>query len=199
MKTYLFIFDMGGVVTHSFLVWDKICAAMGIQNAAQTDKRHWGLIESAMRGNISSLESLQLLARREGVADPKENYWLSFFNPTVDADTVALVRDLRARGERVVCGTNTIEVHYQYQLDNGEYACFDKVYASQLMRQIKPDITFWHYIKAAEKSYEFDDMFFFDDMPENVAAAASLGIHAHVYTSAEDARAYIESVIGERV
>ena len=199
MKDKLFIFDMGGVVTSGFWVWENICRAMGIPNAAQAEKAHGGLINAACRGDISSMESLVLLARREHVAEPKENYWLSFFAPTVHTDTVALVQDLRAQGARIVCGTNTIDVHYQYHTEHGEYVCFDKVYASHLMRQSKPDITFWHYIRDAEIKYDFSDMFFFDDMAENVAAAKSLGIHAHVYTTAEDARAYIQRVISERV
>lgn len=199
MKNTLFIFDMGGVMTRSFWVWENICRAMGISDADSAAKKHGGLIDAACRGDISSAESLALLARRENLAAPKENYWLSFFKPEVNEDTVRLVEELRAAGNRVVCGTNVIDVHYDYHITHGQYDCFDKVYASHLMRQIKPDITFWHYIKVAEKFYDFKDIFFFDDMPENVAAAQSLGIHAHVYTSAEDARAYIQSSTGERM
>ncbi len=199
MKPFLFIFDMGGVMTTGFLVWEKICRAMGISDAVAAEKKHGGLIDAACRGDISGMESLELLARRENCAAPKENYWLTFFTPTLITETLALVRDLRAGGQRVVCGTNTLDVHYRYHVEHNEYACFDKVYASHLMRQIKPDITFWHYIKTAEKSYDFSNMLFFDDNKSNVAAAESLGIHAHLFTKADDARIYIESITGERV
>jgi len=194
MKNNLYIFDMGGVMTGSFWVWENICKTMGIPDAENAAKRHGGLIDAACRGDISSEECLALIARREHCAEPKENLWRSFFKPTVNTDTVRLVEELRAAGNRVVCGTNVIDVHYDYHTEHGEYTCFDKVYASHLIRQIKPDITFWHCIKAAEKSYAFEDMFFFDDTEENVAAAQSLGIHAHRFTTADDARAFIKSV-----
>lgn len=199
MKSYLFIFDMGGVVTRGFLVWEGICRAMGVADAKEAEKKHGGLIDAACRGDISSMESLELLARREGCAAPKENYWLTFFKPTLIEETVALVHDLQAKGQRVVCGTNTLDVHYQYHMEHKEYAAFDAVYASHLMRQIKPDITFWHYIRDAEKSWDFEDIFFFDDNEQNVAAAQSLGIHAHLFTGAEDARAFIERLTGESI
>ena len=194
MKGKLYIFDMGGVVTNGFWVWENICKTMGIPDAEAAAKRHGGLIDSASRGDISSAESLALLARREHCAEPKENLWLSFFKPTVNGDTVRLIEELRAAGNRVVCGTNTLDVHYDYHTAHREYDCFDKVYASHLIRQIKPDITFWHYIRNAEEKYDFNDIVFFDDMEENVAAAQSLGIHAHLFTTAADACGYIANL-----
>lgn len=199
MKDKLFIFDMGGVVTTGFWVWQEICHALGLSDAFEMAKRHGGLIDAASRGDISSMESIQLLAHREHCAEPTENYWLSFFKPSRLSDTVQLIAELRAQGYRVVCGTNTLDVHYDYHMAHGDYDCFDKVYASHLIKQIKPDITFWHYIKNAEEKYDFSDIIFFDDMKENVEAAAGLGIHAHQFTTADDARKFIHSVTGQQL
>lgn len=227
MKKYLYIFDMGGVVSEHCFVWKQICASMQLPPPETTCSRgSFQKLENAtMRGDITSMEMLELLAKREGRPVPAENYWKTFFEPIIQPETAALIRDLRAAGNRVICGTNTIDVHYQSHIDHGDYKLFDAVYASHLMGQVKPDITFWHYIRDAENAlpagdrlsgdssrsigsdrslgsnrpadgWNFSDMFFFDDMEKNVAAAASLGIHAHHFTSARLARDFIQEVTG---
>lgn len=209
---HLYIFDMGGVVSEHCFVWKQICDAMQLPPPETTDSRGDFLrLEAAtMRGDITSMEMLHLLAARTGRPVPQENYWRTFFEPVLQPGTVQLIRDLQAAGNRVVCGTNTIDVHYQSHIDHGDYSIFDAVYASHLMGQVKPDITFWHYIRNAENAatdpacvrvrpaggWAFSDMLFFDDMQKNVDAAASLGIHAHQFTTAEKARAFVESVTG---
>lgn len=191
---------MGGVVSEHCFVVRHILEAMHLGEYETEWPRYRRLEQATLRGDITSMEMLQLTACRAGVPVPAENYWATFFKPELNAGTVQLISDLRALGNRVVCGTNTIDAHYDYHVAHNQYQCFDAVYASHLMGQAKPDITFWHAIKAAENKfcqYDFSDMFFFDDLPENVEAAASLGLHAHVFTTAEDARAFIESVTGE--
>ena len=199
MKRFLFIFDMGGVVSEHCYVWKHICDAMGLVDADRAYQSFKRLEYATLRGDISSMEMLELVARRAQLPLPQENYWASFFHPTLNGGTVSLIGDLKAAGARVVCGSNTIDAHYAYHVAHDQYRCFDTVYASHIIGQAKPDITFWHYIKKAEKRYDFADIFFFDDMQPNVDAAASLGIHAHLFTTADDARRYIESVTGCRV
>lgn len=198
-KQYLFIFDMGGVVSEHCYVWNQICHAMGFADDGDVCQSFRRLEQAVLRGDITSMEMLALVARRTHVPPPQENYWASFFQPVLNSNTVALINELRTAGNRVVCGSNTIDAHFAYHAAHEQYACFDAVYASHLIGQAKPDITFWHYIKQAEQHYAFADMLFFDDMAENVAAAASLGIHAHQFTTADDARRYIESVVGADV
>ncbi len=193
MKRKLFIFDMGGVVVHNCSIWKQISTAYGFSDAQKSLCEYSGLIDAASRGNITSMESLEIMASRAGLPQPEENYWLTFFHPSENTETIALIKSLREKGHRVVCGTNTIDVHTDYLKKNHLYDSFDKLYASNLMGQIKPDITFWDFIRKEEKDFAFDEMFFFDDLQENVAAAASLGIHAHVFTSAGDASAFISA------
>jgi len=199
MKNYLFIFDMGGVLAMNVSLWKDVGKALGLQDPIKEGPQYLGLLDAASRGNITSMEDLCLIAERAHLPRPAENYWKTFFHPILHQPTLNLIAALKKAGQRVVCGTNTIDVHYQCHIHNGDYNCFDKVYASNIMGQIKPDITFWHAIKNAEKTYRFDDMFFFDDNPDNTAAAASLGIHAHVFTTAEDTAAYINAECGTDV
>ncbi len=185
---------MGGVVVMSCWLWPQIAKAMGIAHAEERAEAFRPLVQATMRGDISSMECLNLIAEREKLTRPTDNYWSSFFQPELHQPTVQLIHALKHHNQRVVCGTNTMDVHYQYHIDHDEYRFFDTVYASHIMQQIKPDITFWHYIKNQEQQYDFSDMFFFDDMQVNVDAAASLGIHAHVFTSAQDTADYINSL-----
>lgn len=194
----LFIFDMGGVVVRNCDAWEAVITALGIPYPAEDATRLRALIAAAGRGNITSAEALELMTKRAGLPPPAENPWETAFHPRVDEKTVSLITQLKAHRQRVVCGTNTIDVHYDYHVRHGEYAAFDAVYASHLIGQIKPDKTFWYCIRDAEKDYAFSDMFFFDDLQENVCAAAALGIHAHVFTTAEDAAAYITAATGLR-
>jgi glucose-1-phosphatase len=193
---YLFIFDMGGVVVNECSLWPGVAQALGLGNNEKTRAAYFGLLQAASRGNISSMESLTLTAQRAHLSLPSENYWETLFHPVCNEQTVRLINILRTSGQRVVCGTNTIDVHYEYHMKKGEYSIFDKVYASNMIGQIKPDITFWHKIRDAEKKYEFSDMLFFDDLKENVDAAASLGIHACLFTGAAGAAEYIRTVTG---
>ena len=187
----LFIFDMGGVVVNNCSLWPDVARAVGVDDVDYRSV-YGRLLQAAHRGDISSMENLRIMAARAGRPVPQENYWQKFFHPDMCPGTVQLIESLKSCGQRVVCGTNTIDVHYQYHIDHHEYDCFDAVYASNLLGQAKPDITFWHAIRNAEK-YAFEDMFFFDDMIDNVAAAASLGIKAHQFTTSAEAADYIRA------
>ena len=126
----------------------------------------------------------------------EKNYWKKFFRPTLKTETAKLIKAIKKSDARIVCGTNTFDVYYDYLSEAGFYADFDKVYASCFMHTRKPDVSFWQYIRNEEKTYDFSDMLFFDDSEANVRAAESLGIHAHRFTEADKAKEFILSVLG---
>jgi putative hydrolase of the HAD superfamily len=98
-----------------------------------------------------------------------------FFHPILNESVVKIIESLRKKGHRVVCGTNTIESHYDNHLSRGDYAFFDQTYTSVSMGVSKPDCDFWNKILLAE-GFSSDECFFVDDKIENCEAAASLGI-----------------------
>jgi len=67
------------------------------------------------------------------------------------------------------------------------------VYASHLMRRMKPEPSFWLDILEAEGA-RAERTFFADDSEENVEAASRLGIRAFLYTDAEGLRRDLASV-----
>ncbi|MDL2228818.1 HAD-IA family hydrolase [Treponema sp. OttesenSCG-928-L16] len=201
----LFIFDMGGVVAAGVAVTPAIAAELGISDddffrgagsdpdAKHTSPYHLGDIAAIMSGTISVEQFWKRFSERTGIAvsgDP----WYSHFHPSRDEKTVQLIKDLQKKGHRVVCGTNTLESHFRRHTELGDYACFDKVYASQQMGVIKPDRGFWDYILKEEKT-DAADAFFTDDFEENIEAARRIGLKAHHFTGADDLRLALKSYL----
>jgi putative hydrolase of the HAD superfamily len=201
----LFIFDMGGVVTQNVTVAPRIAESFGISEdefyvgcgstpkSADTSSYNKGDIAALMRGTIGTAQFWENFSTRTGKkveGDP----WDTFFKPEPDSETYRIIDDLKKAGFRVVCGTNSLDAHYHYHVKHGEYDCFDKVYASQIIHIIKPDPEFWLHI-LKEENIEANDAFFIDDFEENVNAAAKLGLHVHHFKDALCLRKDLADVI----
>lgn len=181
----LIIFDMGNVVCTSVEILPRMAEKTGI---ALPRLRHalgydfFGL----STGEISTPEFWKLF-EEEFHTPFQENYLSSLFHPREDSSLAELILELRRGGHRVVCGTNTIESHYQVHREREDYRHFDAVYASHLMGLAKPDPEFFHYI-AQQEGYSknnYRQICFIDDFKENAEAAAGTGIRAHHYRGLE--------------
>jgi putative hydrolase of the HAD superfamily len=202
----LCIFDMGGVVVHAAHVVPRIAKSFGISEdefyigadslpaaIAKTSPYNKGDIASISRGTITTKQFWENFTTRTGInvdGDP----WDTFFKSERDPETYRIIEDLKKSGFRVVCGTNTLDAHYNYHIKHNDYDCFDKVYASNYMHVIKPDPEFWLHILREEK-VEPEDAFFIDDLEENVNAAAKLGIKVHHFKDALGLRKNLSDVI----
>ncbi len=193
--SYLFVFDIGGVVLESANILPQICERLNVSREV-LDKQS-SLMEAMERGLISSEEFWMIYCERVQCTTVSQNYWKTLFNPVVRKDTAQLVSRIRNAGFRVVAGTNTIDVHYQAHLEHGDYEPFDAVYASNLIHCVKPRPSFFYHILENDSGAEsFDKMIFVDDSPENVAAAVKLGMHGILFTDAESVQKEIEKIIG---
>ncbi len=199
----LFIFDMGGVVTDNVVVIPRIAEKLGITEsdfyrfakqsalpetiaAAKRGPNPYaeGGLADLQRGTLDEAQFWYNFEKVSGIAVPCD-YWRFYFQPEKIAGTYQLIEALRKK-YRVVAGTNTIRCHYDVHNERGDYACFDKVYASHLMGIIKPDAEFWHFILEMERTPP-EQTVFFDDNEDNVRAALKLGIQAHLFTSSDEA------------
>lgn len=188
----LCIFDVGGVMVDGFDVAPEIAARLDrplaeirpLLQAAGADLLH--------SGDLSTLEFWQRFREQTGLSLPGEP-WGDLFAPTRRPAMYDLVERLKAAGLRVVAGTNTIDSHYDTHQRNGDYDVFDATYASNLMRLSKPDPEFWRYILRAEAVTPHVTLFI-DDMPENTAAAAALGLVTVLLTSQQQAIAAVEEL-----
>ena len=186
----LFIFDMGGVVTNTFKmdsIYKKLNTSksdfMDICKADNNDI--WHKLET---GIISASDFWNVYNKRvqsiPNALTAQTDLFRLFFHPTKNLTTIELIKNLKSK-HRVVCGTNTIQSHWENHMERGDYSYFHQTYASNKIGCAKPDPHFFELILEAEETMA-GDAFFTDDKAENVAAAASLGIHAELFTSAEE-------------
>lgn len=179
------IFDMGGVVVQGYQIWPRLRRFLGYVEHEAIAPAFNIVMAEYCRGLISEGEVWKRYTRITGRALPPHEGSLmtKFFTPCMDAALGELLLKLKARGIRIVCGTNTIDAHYAVHKRLGQYDDFDTVYASHLIHKAKPDTAFFTHILAAEGALP-EETFFTDDRPANVEAAAALGIAAFVFSNA---------------
>ncbi|MBS7265504.1 MAG: HAD hydrolase-like protein [Treponema sp.] len=186
----LFIFDMGGVVTNTFKM-DSIYQKLNISknDFSEICKKNNNDIWHKLETGIISVNQFwnEYNSRIQSIekAKPAEtDLFRLFFHPSKNLQTIELIKSLK-KNNRVVCGTNTIQSHWENHMERGDYAFFNQTYASNKIGCAKPDPHFFELILEAEET-EAQNAFFTDDKEENVAAAASLGIHAELFTTAAE-------------
>ncbi len=188
----LFIFDMGGVCCNTFLL-QNLCEKLGITkeefHKICRNEDGTSIFKMLSTGEISVKDFWSEWQKRTG---KKESDWFYLsFKPYLLEETVQFIRQLK-KNSRVVCGTNTLESHYLVHIERGDYAIFDKTYASFLMGCAKPDLSYYQLILKAE-GVKAEDAVFIDDRIENVEAAASLGIHAFLFSTVEKLKQDLEN------
>lgn len=188
----LFIFDMGGVCCNTFLL-QNLCEKLGITkeefHKICRNEDGTSIFNMLSTGEISVKDFWSEWQKRTG---KKESDWFYLsFKPYLLEETVQFIGQLK-KNSRVVCGTNTLESHYLVHIERGDYAIFDKTYASFLMGCAKPDLSYYQLILKAE-GVKAEDAVFIDDRIENVEAAASLGIHAFLFSTVEKLKQDLEN------
>ncbi len=181
----LYIFDVGGVICHNNDVVPEIAEHLGTTPRALVEGAG-SLLRDLGVGRIGPDRFWKQLGRIYG-REVSEDLWYTFFHPTIDDCVVDLISELRSRGNVVVAGTNTVEGHYRYHLEHGEYDAFDRVYASHHIGAEKPDPAFYRAILDAERVGSADAVFI-DDRAENVAGAQRVGMRAALFTSCAELR-----------
>jgi len=185
----LYIFDMGGVLCCNFNDIPVISNYLGIteENFFVYAGKNF---RELMDGKINSNEFWVRFSLRYG-KKVKEELFGKFFNPGIIQETKDMIEQLKSIS-RVVCGTNTIDSHYYYLLNQGSYEIFDEVYTSTLMGISKPDPDFYRYILKKEGVMP-EEAVFVDDTEENVIAAQNIGIKSILFKSPNSLKAQIEN------
>lgn len=187
----LFIFDMGGVVTTTFPL-DVLTEKLGLKKAQFLEicKENGNIWEKLEKGQIETRDFWTLFneaskSKPFGLEIPcvKNDLFRLYFHPELKSGTVKLIKALRKK-HRVVCGTNTIQSHWENHMERGDYSFFDQTYASNKIGEAKPDPRFFEVILEAE-GYNAEEAFFVDDRKDNCLSAESLGIKAVQFESSE--------------
>ena len=173
-----FVFDMGNVLSLDVDVLPCMAARLGMPIGRIVD--FGGDDFGDLLVGAKTAEDFWRDFNRHFGMDVREDLMITCFHPRTDPGMERLILDLKAAGHRVVCGTNAFEKHYRYHLERGEYAVFDRVYASNLLGIAKPSPAFFRHILDQE-GWQAGDTFFVDDRVANVEAARELGMHAFMY------------------
>ncbi len=172
----LFIFDIGGVfVKLDPASRDRAVSKLG---SASPSLRYGDVPEAIFRdfrlGRSTEPDYVQALAKlfdvpSESVYEAERAYVAEGFDDFID-----FVRRLR-QDHRVVCLSNNQTIHWRYISENllGS-GYFDREYLSHEMGLEKPDPAIFQTVSQEEGCSE-KDVFFIDDIAENVAAAREVG------------------------
>lgn len=181
---------MGGVLCFDFNVIPIISNYLGI-----TEENFFIYSGENFRelldGKINSNEFWVRFSLRYG-KKVEEELFGKFFNPGTIQGTKDIIKQLK-NDSRVVCGTNTIDSHYYYLLNQGDYDIFDEVYASNLMGISKPDPDFYRYILRKEE-IKPENIIFIDDTEENIVSAQKIGINSILFTDSESLKQQIKTL-----
>ena len=183
-----FIIDMGNVLSLSVDIVPRIAEKVGL-TVAQIESFTDDEFNEMVTGAQTAREFWADFNRHFGTA-VREDLLSTLFQPVNDERVERLISELKVAGQRVVCGTNTIEAHYRYHVEHRDYEPFDRVYASHLLGLAKPAPAFFRRI-LEEEGWKAGDTFFVDDNSVHVAAARKLGIRSFLYESFETLQAWL--------
>ncbi len=184
------VFDLGGVV----VIWDPVPAVAAVVgqeraerfvhgtdfdfaawNHAQDAGRSWADAEAAATASHPDLA--------EEIAAYRAHFALSL--PGLVPGTAAILRDLRARGVRLVALTNwsAETIHHGPELFPEVFALFDDVVVSGEEGVAKPDPRIFE-VLGRRLGHPIEGVFYVDDSAGNVAAARDAGMDAVQFTDA---------------
>jgi 2-haloacid dehalogenase len=184
------VFDLGGVV----VIWDPVpavAAAVGPERAerfvhgGEFDFAAWNHAQDAGR-SWSDAEAVATASHphlAEEIAAYRPNFALSLRG--LVPGTAAILRDLRARGVRVVALTNwsAETFHHAPDLFPEAFGLFDDIVVSGVEGVAKPDRAIFE-VLARRLGHPIEGVLYVDDAVGNVAAAREAGMDAVQFTDA---------------
>lgn len=121
--------------------------------------------------------------------------WLADFRSwlSIDHDTLEVLLDLKAGGTRLALLSNAGRDFGSYFRHGTLGDLFEQVFVSGELGTIKPSAEIFQHVMA-ELGVTPEEMVFIDNKEANVRGAEALGIAGHVFTTANDLRAYLEAL-----
>jgi len=176
--------DLGGVVVRICQTWAQACAAVDVTNHAAVDSNddvtrplRAAAVDRYQRGLMPYDEFVhEIAAIFGGVYSPQDigrihDGWILGDYPGM----AELLGELRRIGMRVACLSNTNDSHWQQmQKASAAFGAIEHRYASHLMGLNKPDPAIYAAFEAA-MGCSADEIFFADDLIENIQAASARG------------------------
>lgn len=136
-------------------------------------------------GKIDDEEFFTWASKKLQFEGPREEFiaaWNAIFRPNLPMWET--LRDLKARGLRLILFSNTNRTHAEFFLPQFSevFALFDGHVFSHEAGSVKPDPVIYHH--AFEKhNLVPTETLYFDDLPENITTGLQLGLHSWRYDS----------------
>lgn len=189
--TRLICFDLGRVLIRICDNWQHACRVAGVPvpdyplAAGERAMLHQkvGEYESGRLdvAGFSEAASGHLKLTAQQMAAASAAYVIEPF-----AGAVELLDELHARGLRTACLSNTIDTHWRMVMNESGpfYPLMSRLqhrFASHLLGARKPDAVVYEHVER-ETGTSGDQILFFDDMTDNIAAAHARGWQAELIT-----------------
>jgi putative hydrolase of the HAD superfamily len=182
------LFDADGVLINGPMFSEYLARDYDI---TQDDTKTFftGVFKDCVTGKADLKEVLPPYLKEWGwkkSVDEFIEYWHTVEH-TINQDLVKYIQDLRKKGIKCYLATNQTKYRFEYILKEMEFnTFFDKCYVSAQLGYRKPDMDFYRKVMKDLEGIERKEVLFWDDTPQNIAAAKEFGMHAELYTSVED-------------
>lgn len=174
----LYVFDMGNVTIRGIEVLDQTIELLGVDaDEFNADYEHY--VYPLMEGLLTCDDYYRHVEHVFGVKVPGKPF-SDFFKPYFNKPMVEVFQMLKARGERIICASNTFEPHWTIIQNLGLDRYFDKCYLSHEMGLSKPSKAYFQALMK-EEGVEPKDIVFTDDTLDNIEAATRMGMNAILY------------------
>ena len=135
-------------------------------------------------GEVTLGEILDAMERDLGVNKAEV---LAYFDELLVPDKAMISYVLSLKEKYRVClVSNCMDGIMEQVFGNTDFfSCFDRLYLSYRIKRIKPNADYFEYV-LNDLGSKPEEVLFVDDNPDNVAAAAKLGIPHHLFVSLDD-------------
>ena len=202
--TPLVVFDLGGVLVRICRSWEEGCARAGVDpdrgwSPTGSGGAHQKLVAAYTVGRIDDAEFFSSLASVSGGVYSAQEFarlheaWL--IGPYPGAGET--LTELQGAGLTLACLSNTNAAHWRVLLGYPMLGALRFRHASHLIGRAKPDPEIYAWFSAA-CAVAPARIVFFDDLPENVAAARAAGWDAVAIDPAGETPAQIRAALRAR-
>jgi putative hydrolase of the HAD superfamily len=184
------LFDLDGVVVHPWGFRDELAREHGI-TPDMTAGFFKGPFLECLEGRVDLLDALAPFLTGWGWGGDASSFvdrWLAA-DDTPNDDVIAVVRAVRQGGLPCFAAAKQERVRARYlEREMGFATLFDGLFFSCDLGVMKPRPEFYTTV-ASRLALSPAELLFFDDTPENVAAARAAGWRAELFTSVDQLRA----------